>query len=168
MYRSRKTGVIGIIITVVILILLVFLTNVDVTKLSYTENIFNKLVMPIQSGLTVLKHKIAGNNVFFDDMDSLKAENEQLKKEKKKLEESLRELEIIKAENATLREYNNMAEKYKEYKTVPAYIIDKNVQFIYINSIFLCKLIIKSICSIGSFAMLNNNSSPLILLHMYL
>jgi len=127
MYKSKKTGIIGIIITIIILIILVVLTNINVTKFSYTENIFNKLVMPIQNGLTVLKHKIAGNSVFFDDIDTLKEENEKLKEENKKLETNLRELEIIKAENATLREYNDMAEKYKEYETVPAYIIDKNI-----------------------------------------
>ena len=43
------------------------------------------------------------------------------------MQEQLRELEIIKAENATLREYNNMSEKYSEYTTVPAYIINKDV-----------------------------------------
>ena len=127
MYKSKKTGVVGIIITIVILIILVIVTNIDVTKFSYTENIFNKLVMPVQNGLTMLKHKIAGNNIFFADLDTLKAENEKLKEEKKRLEASLGELEIIKAENATLREYNEMAAKYKEYKTVPAYIIDKNI-----------------------------------------
>lgn len=36
-------------------------------------------------------------------------------------------MEIIKAENSTLRSYNNMSEKYSEYTTVPAYIINKDV-----------------------------------------
>lgn len=127
MYKSKKTGIVGIIITIIILIILVIITNIDVNKFSYTENIFNKIVMPVQNGLTILKHKIAGNNIFFEDINSLKEENDKLKEENKKLEEDLRELEIIKAENATLREYNEMSEKYKEYQTVPAYIIDKNV-----------------------------------------
>ena len=127
MYKSKKTGIVGIIITIIILIILVILTNVDIDNFSYTENILNKLVMPIQNGLTVLKHKIAGNNIFFEDINNLKTENEKLKEENKKLEASLRELEIIKAENATLREYNNITSKYKEYQTVPAYIIDKNI-----------------------------------------
>lgn len=127
MYKNKKVGIIGIIITVVILILLVILTSVDINKFSGAENIFNKLVMPLQNGLTYLKNKVSGNNTFFEDINNLKEENETLKEENKKLEEKLRELEIIKAENATLRAYNNMSEKYKEYRTVPAYIINKDI-----------------------------------------
>lgn len=127
MYKSKKTGIVGIIITIVILVILVILTNIDITKFSYAENILNKLVMPIQNGLTTLKHKLARNSTFFEDINNLKTENEKLIEENQKLEESLRELEIIKAENATLREYNDMSEKYQEYETVPAYIIDKNI-----------------------------------------
>ena len=127
MYKNKKVGIIGIIITSIILIALVILTTVDINKLSGAENIFGKLVMPIQNGLTYLKNKISGNNTFFEDINNLKTENEKLVAENKELEEKLRELEIIKAENATLRAYNNMSEKYAEYTTVPAYIINKDV-----------------------------------------
>ena len=44
-----------------------------------------------------------------------------------KLEQSLRELENIKTENETLKEYLGLTEKYGEYKTVPGYIIDKDI-----------------------------------------
>ena len=127
MYKSKKTGTIGIIITIIILTTLVILTNVDTNKFSYTEGIINKLVMPVQNGMTYLKNKIFGNNAFFEDINNLKDENKQLKEKNVELEEALRELEIIKAENATLREYNNMSEKYAEYTTVPAYIINKDI-----------------------------------------
>lgn len=127
MYKNKKAGTVGIIITVIILIILVITTNVNTNKFSWTENLFSKLVMPIQNGLTYLKNRIAGNNSFFEDINNLKAENEELKNKNKELEESLRELEIIKAENATLRQYNNMSEKYAEYKTIPAYIINKDI-----------------------------------------
>ncbi len=127
MYKNKKTGIIGIIITIIILITLVLLTNIDSKNLSGIENIFNKLVMPMQNGITYLKNKILGNNSFFEDIGNLRAENENLINKNKELEEKLRELEIIKAENATLRAYNNMSEKYSEYKTVPAYIINKDI-----------------------------------------
>lgn len=127
MYKSKRVGIVGIIITVVILILLVILTSVDINKFSGVENTFSKLVMPLQNGLTYLKNKVSGNNIFFEDINNLKEENEKLIEENRRLEESLRELEIIRAENATLRAYNNMSEKYKEYTTVPAYIINKDV-----------------------------------------
>ncbi len=127
MYRNRRTGIIGIVITVIILILVVILSNIDIQKMSYVENAFNAFVMPIQNGLTYLKNKIAGNDSFFTDISKLQEENEELKKKNSELEQSLRELEIIKSENETLKEYTNLKEKYQNYKTIPAYIINKDI-----------------------------------------
>ena len=127
MYKKRKVGIIGIIITLVVLIILIVLSNIGSNKFSNTEGILNKLVMPIQNGLIYLKNKIAGNNAFFEDINNLKEENQKLKEENIELEQKLRELEIIKAENSTLRQYVNMTEKYTEYNTVPAYIINRDI-----------------------------------------
>lgn len=60
-------------------------------------------------------------------MDNLKAENENLKTENSKQAQSLRELEIIKAENETLKAYLGLTEKYSNYETTPAYIISKDI-----------------------------------------
>lgn len=127
MYKNKKTGIIGITITIIVLIVLVLLTNIKLGSITGIQNAFSKLVMPVQNGLTYLKNKISGNNAFFEDINNLKTENENLRKENEELEEKLRELEIIKAENATLRSYNNMSEKYADYTTVPAYIINKDI-----------------------------------------
>lgn len=126
MYK-KKTGLAGIIITIVILVLLVILTNINITKLSYIENAFGNIVMPIQTGITYLKNKISGNHNFFADMNTLKEENAELKEKNSELEKSLRELEIIKAENTTLKEYLDLTDKYSTYTTVPAYIINKDI-----------------------------------------
>ena len=127
MYKKRKTSIIGIIITIVVLIILVLCTNIKTGSLTGIETAFSKIVMPIQNGITYLKNRLSGNNSFFQDINKIKEENESLKKKNIELEEALRELEIIKAENATLRSYNNMSEKYSEYTTVPAYIINKDI-----------------------------------------
>lgn len=127
MYKNNKTSIIGIVITIIILIILVLLTNINTNKLSGAENIFGKLVMPLQNGLTHLKNKIAKNDSFFEDIEKLDEENKKLKEENSELQKKLQELEIIKTENTTLRQYVNMAEKYSEYTTVPAYIINKDV-----------------------------------------
>ena len=127
MYRNKKTGIIGIIITIIILILVVILSNIDIKNMSYIENAFNSLVMPIQNGLTYLKNKVEGNNSFFDDISNLQKENEELKTKNSQLEQSLRELEILKAENETLKEYVNLKDKYNEYETIPAYVINKDI-----------------------------------------
>ena len=127
MYKNKKVGIVGIIITIIILILLVLLTNADINRFSGTENVFTKLVIPIQNGIVYLKNRISNNNTFFIDVKNLKVENEKLVNKNKELEQKLKELEIVKAENATLRAYNNMTQKYSDYSTVPAYIINKDI-----------------------------------------
>ena len=126
MYRNHKSGIIGIIITIIILIFVVIFSNGE-NNATFIENVASKLVMPVQNGLTYLKNKISGNNTFFTDINNLKEENEQLKARNSELEQSLRELENIKTENETLKEYLNLTEKYGEYKTIPAYIINKDI-----------------------------------------
>lgn len=127
MYKSKKTGIIGIVIAIIVLTLLVMITNTDISKVSYLENIVSNLVMPVQNGLTYLKNKIAGNDSFFEDIDRLKTENEELKRKNSELEQALREFEIVKSENDTLKEYVNLKNKYKEYSTIPAYVINRDI-----------------------------------------
>ena len=125
--NKNRSGIIGIIITIVLLIILVFVSNLNLNKFSYIENAFSKLVMPIQSGITYLKNKIIKNDNYFSTMDYLINENEELKQKNIELEKALRELEMIQAENSTLKEYLNLTEQYKNYKTIPAYVISKDV-----------------------------------------
>ena len=57
----------------------------------------------------------------------MKTENKELQEKNSKLEQSLRELENIKTENETLKEYLGLTEKYGEYKTIPGYVINKEI-----------------------------------------
>ena len=127
MYKKKKYGIVGIIITIIILIILFTLTNTENSNLSYIENLANKLVMPIQNGMTYLKNKINGNSSFFVNVDTLKQENQDLHQKNNEYEEKLRELESIKAENETLKQYLNLTQRYKDYKTVPANIINRDI-----------------------------------------
>ena len=124
---KKKTGIIGIVVTVILLIILVFLSNINLNKFSHIQSAISNLVMPIQSGITYLKNKILGNDNYFTTMAYLKEENENLNRKNIELEEALRKLEIIQAENSTLKEYLNLTEQYKNYKTIPAYIINKDI-----------------------------------------
>ena len=125
--NRKKSGVAGIVITIILLIILVFISNLKLNKFSYIENAFSNLIMPIQSGITFIKNKLSGNDNYFVTMDSLQKENEELKQKNTELEESLRQLEMIQAENSTLKEYLNLTKQYENYKTIPAYIINKDV-----------------------------------------
>ncbi len=127
MYNKRKYGIIGTIVIIIILILLFALTNTQNSKLSYIENLANKLVMPIQNGLTYLKNKVNGNSSFFENVSKLKEENDELQKKNKELEEKLRELEAMRSENETLKTYLDLTEKYSDYKTIPADVINRDI-----------------------------------------
>lgn len=127
MYKKKKIGITGMIVTVVILILLFALTNTENSNLSYVENLANKLVMPVQNGMTYLKNKVNGNSSFFENVDNLKEENTGLQQKNNELEEKLRELETIKAENETLKQYLNLTKKYTDYNTVPADVINRDI-----------------------------------------
>lgn len=127
MYKNKRNGIIGIVITIIIIILLVIFTNSNINQVTYLQEICNVFIMPIQNGFTYLKNKLSGNDTFFADMDTLKAENEELKQKNSELEQSLRELEIIKAENETLKEYVNLKDKYEDYNTVPADVINRDI-----------------------------------------
>ena len=126
MYKNKKSGLLGIVITMVILLLIVIFSNREANT-SFFENIANKLVMPVQNGLTYLKNKISGNSTFFVDISNLKNENKELKEKNSQLEQSLRELKNIRTENETLKEYLGLTEKYGEYRTVPGHIINKDI-----------------------------------------
>lgn len=126
MYKSKRSGIVGIIITTIGLVLIVIFSNREANT-TFIENVANKLVMPVQNGLTYLKNKISGNSTFFTDINNLKIENKELKENNSQLEQALRELENIRTENETLKEYLNLTEKYGEYKTIPAYIINKDI-----------------------------------------
>ena len=107
MYRNKKSGIIGIAITIVILVLIVIFSNGEENS-NFLQNAATNLIMPVQNGLTYLKNKVSGNNAFFTDIKYLKEENKQLKEKNSQLEQSLRELENIKTENETLKEYMNL------------------------------------------------------------
>lgn len=126
MYNNKKSGLLGIIITIIILTLIVIFSNME-TNTSFFENIANKLVMPVQNGLIYIKNKVSGNSTFFTDINNLKTENQNLKERNSQLEQDLRELESIKSENETLKEYLGLTEKYGEYKTVSGYVINKDI-----------------------------------------
>lgn len=127
MNRNKQTEILGEIITIIILVLLIFLSNVETSKLSYLESAVSSIINPIQRMVTDLKNKVQGNTNYFADMESIKAENQELKQKNSQLETELRELEIIKAENATLQNYMNLTQKYSAYNTIPAYVINKDV-----------------------------------------
>lgn len=128
MQKSKTTGIIGVALTIILLVFLIFITNVDSDKFFTLENSISKILNPVQNALTYLKNKVEGNNDFFIQIEDLKKENEKLKSENQELQQNLKQLELVKSENITLKKYMNIAEQYNNYEIVPAYIINKDIR----------------------------------------
>jgi len=127
LFRKNKTGVIGIIITIIILISLIIISNIKEEKFYIIENGLSKIIIPIQNGLTLLKNKVESNSDFFVELDEIKSENKRLQEENEQLKQKINEMEIIKAENNNYKNYLKLAEQYNNYEIVPAYIINEDV-----------------------------------------
>ena len=127
MDREKKGGIIGVIITLVILIILVIFSNTNSENMSIIENVANIIISPIENGLTYLKNKIHGNDKFFEDINDLKKENQELKQKNSELELALREYEIVKNENQQLKQELNLAEKYPDFTTIPGTVISRDI-----------------------------------------
>lgn len=127
MNRNKQTEILGGIATIIILLLLIFLSNVEVNKLSYLESAASAIINPVQRVFIDLRNKIQGNSAYFSNMESIMQENEDLRIKNSELETKLRELEMIKAENTKLQEYMNLTDKYSSYETIPAYVINRDV-----------------------------------------
>ena len=126
MNKKKRTGLIGVIITIIVLIIVVVVSNSEMNSFSSIGSAFSVIVMPIQNGFSNLSHSISGDSTFFSDMDSIKEENQKLQAENASMQQSLRELEILKAENERLVQYMGLKEKYASLSTMPASVINKD------------------------------------------
>ncbi len=124
--KHNKTGMIGIIITIIVLIVVVVLSNMGTNQMQNMQTVVSKFFMPFQNGYIFIKNKITGNEQQISDIEGLKNENSALREENSKLKEQVRELEILKSENNTLKEYVNLKNKYADYATVPANVIERS------------------------------------------
>ena len=123
---KNKTSSAGVIITIVLLIVIVILSNIKTNKISQVGNAITNIFMPIQNGFVFVKNKITNNDQEISDISKLKDENSQLKEQNQKLLEEERELEIIKTENNTLKQYLKKKKKYSNYSTIPAYVVERS------------------------------------------
>ncbi len=124
MKTKNRTTTIGTIITIIVLIIIVILSNIGQNKIS-VQNTVSKVFTPLQNGIIYAKNKITGNSGDLAKISSLQSENQSLKDSNSKLQEQVRELEVLKSENNTLKEYLNLKNKYADYSTVPGYIIER-------------------------------------------
>lgn len=126
MYKDNKNSKLGIVITIVVLIFLVIITNLDNKIWLCIANPFTKITMSVQSGITYVKNKISKNDDYFASVDDLKKKNEELKEENEDLKQKNQELEMLRAENKTLKEHADLVNKYSDYACIPGYVIQRD------------------------------------------
>ena len=69
--RKSKANAFGVILTIIVLIVLINVTNTNRENISIVEKASNILVMPLQNGFTYLKNKVTKNNSFFENVDEI-------------------------------------------------------------------------------------------------
>lgn len=126
MYKDNKSGKVGIIITIVILICLVIFTNLDKNIIDKIVNPFTKATMLVQNAYTSVVNMMTKDEEYFSSLESAKAQYEELKRENEKLKDENQKMIAIQAENKTLKEQLGVAENYLSYELVPGYVIQKD------------------------------------------
>lgn len=110
-------------IAVIILFLCIGLTNGKTRNVSAIESILSSIITIPQNGLKYLENWFAGNDIFFSDIEILKQENSELKKQNEQLKNKMIDYEILASENKTLKEQARITESYVDYTVVIANII---------------------------------------------
>lgn len=124
--KKNKTSVVGTVISIILLILIVILSNIGNSSNIFRE-VMSRGFLSVQNGLFALKNNVFSSQSEKNDIKSLRESNTKLNKENTSLKEKLREYEVVKAENEKLKDFMNLKNKYSDYQTVPAAIIEKSI-----------------------------------------
>ena len=81
--NSSKTSTIGIIITAVVLVIIIIISNIGTNQLQAVQTGANKIFMPVQSAFVYIKNKLTGNTEEQSNIDSLKKKTQNSEKKTK-------------------------------------------------------------------------------------
>ncbi len=124
MKKRKQSQMIGIILSIVILLLIIFFTNLDLSKYSYAEAITAKITLPFKK-VQMFFMKQSKDKTQYYDLIALQEENSSLKEENKALNETQRNYEVLLEENKNLNEKLNLKQRYSTFNSVPASVIAK-------------------------------------------
>ena len=110
-------------ISIIILFLCIGLTNGKNRNVSAVEGFLSGIITIPQNGFKYIENWIDGNDIFFSDIEKLKAENSELKSKNEELKNKMIDYEILAAENKTLKEQARIRESYLDYTVIIADVI---------------------------------------------
>lgn len=115
-----------LIIFVILLLVGIGFTNGNNRKVTFVERVFTGMIALPQKGFLYLKNWLAKDVNFFETVEELKKENQQLKEDNNELNAKLMNYEVILSENEILKEHVNIIDSYPDYDVIPADIISES------------------------------------------
>ena len=123
MQKNRFKTILKIILIVALFVCINY-TNGENRKVTIFEDIISDLVTAPQRVIVHIKNYFKEDgNIFFDNIETLKTQNEELKEENEKLKNKMLDYEVLLAENEVLKKHVKLADLYPNYSVVVADII---------------------------------------------
>ncbi len=127
MLRLFKKKAFLIIFVTLVLFVVIGITASGNSKLGWFGNLLNSVFSPVQKALSVSGEKVDSTVSFFKDSKALKDDNKRLRKRVEELEKENDEFKTLKQKNEELKQALNLKNQLKQYQTVSANIIAKDL-----------------------------------------
>ncbi|MDQ2086276.1 rod shape-determining protein MreC [Herbivorax sp. ANBcel31] len=122
----KKKSFLLLLFTVIILIV-IGITSRPNSRFNYLGSAFNFVISPFQQFASYTGDKVGGVTNYFGDVETLKEENDELKKRVIQLEDEVRELEAFRKKNEELREALNIKDQFSDFEFYGANVIAKDI-----------------------------------------
>lgn len=128
MRRRNRLGsrfFIGVAVVIVLCVLSALYSGVTGNPSPVTR-IVSFVTTPVQRVATGISNSFSHGLSYFTDFDALQAENEELKRQIREMEQTVRDAELALEENAQLRQQAGQPERMRELTTINAEVIARN------------------------------------------
>ena len=128
MRRRKRLGsrfFIGVAVVIVLCVLSALYSGVTGNPSPVTR-IVSFVTTPVQRVATGISNFFSHGLSYFTDFDALQAENEELKRQIREMEQTVRDAELALEENAQLRQQAGQPERMRELTTINAEVIARN------------------------------------------
>ena len=128
MRRRNRLGsrfFIGVAVVIVLCVLSALYSGVTGNPSPVTR-IVSFVTTPVQRVATGISNFFSHGLSYFTDFDALQAENEELKRQIREMEQTVRDAELALEENAQLRQQAGQPERMRELTTISAEVIARN------------------------------------------
>lgn len=126
MLRLFKNRVFILALATVLILVVMGLSSKPNNKVNWVSNIVSVPLSPVQRFLSFAGQKVEAGLSFFEDIKTLKEENERLRMKISELERENRELMTLKEKNEELRRALKLKDHFEDYDLIGANVIAKD------------------------------------------